>query len=120
MGYEFLPGEGPAVFREVRYELEEFPEDKTEEELEKHVAPALRAHMKNLLACRETRARPVADIEEGVTSSIACILANLSMRLGRTLEWDNAKGLVKGDDEANRLLARPYRGPWLHPSPQGG
>ena len=78
MGYEFQPSEGPAVFREVRYELEQFPEDKTEEELEKHVAPALRAHMKNLLACRETRARPVADIEEGVTSSIACILANLS------------------------------------------
>jgi len=117
MGYEFLPSEGPPVFREVRYELEEFPEDKTEKDLEKHVAPALRAHMKNLLACRETRARPVADIEEGYMSSAACILANVSMRLGRTLEWDHAKGEVVGDDEANRLLRRPYRAPWVHPEP---
>jgi len=117
MGYEFLPSEGPPVFREVRYELEEFPEDKTEKDLEKHVAPALRAHMKNLLACRETRARPVADIEEGYMSSAACILANVSMRLGRTLEWDHARGEVVGDDEANRLLRRPYRAPWVHPEP---
>ena len=117
MGYEFLPVEGPAVYREVRYELEEFPEDKTEKDLEKHVAPALRAHMKNLLACRATRERPVADIEEGYISSAACILANLSLRLGRTLEWDHARGQVLGDDEANRLLRRPYRAPWVHPEP---
>ena len=120
MGYEFLPSEGPPVFREVRYELEEFPEDKTEKELEKHVAPALRAHMKNLLACRETRARPVADIEEGYMSSAACILANLSLRLGRTLEWDHAKGVVVGDDEANRLLRPPVSGAVAAPRELGG
>ena len=40
------------------------------------------------------------------------------MRLGRTLEWDAARGLVKGDDEANGLLRRPYRAPWVHPEPQ--
>jgi len=48
-------------------------------------------------------------------STTACILANLSMRLGRSLEWDHAKGLVVRDDEANRLLRRPYRSPWAHP-----
>jgi predicted dehydrogenase len=117
MGYELTPVEGPVVFREVRYELEEFPEDKTEKDLEKHVAPALRAHMKNLLACRTTRERPVSDIEQGYVSSTACILANLSLRLGRTLEWDHAKGEVVGDEEANRLLRRPYRAPWVHPEP---
>jgi len=117
MGYELTPVEGPPLFREVRYELEEFPEDKTEKDLEKHVAPALRAHMKNLLACRQSRERPVSDIEQGYISSAACILANLAQRLGRTLEWDHAKGAVVGDDEANRLLRRPYRAPWVHPEP---
>jgi hypothetical protein len=118
MGYDFVPTDGGApVHRDVRYELDEFPEDRTEKDLEKHVAPALRAHMRNLLACRETRERPVADIEEGYVSSAACILANLSMRLGRTLEWDHARGAVVGDDEANRLLRRPYRAPWVHPEP---
>ena len=121
MGYDFTPVEGPgAVHKDVRYEFDLFPEDQTEEELEKHVAPALRAHMKNLLACRSTRARPVSDIEQGMISSASCILANLSMRLGRTLEWDAARGFVKGDDEANGLLRRPYRAPWVHPEPEGG
>ncbi len=116
MGYRFTPsGGGAAVERDVRYELEEFPEDKTEKDLEKHVAPALRAHMKDLLAMIETRGRPVSDIEQGHSSSASCILANLSMKLGRSIEWDEARGVVVGDDEANRLLRRPYRAPWLHP-----
>jgi hypothetical protein len=40
----------------------------------------------------------------------------MSMQLGRTLTWDAAKGRVVGDDEANKLLARPYRAPWVHPA----
>jgi hypothetical protein len=39
------------------------------------------------------------------------------MRLGRSLQWDHAKGQVVGDDEANGLLRRPYRTPWVHPDP---
>ena len=50
-------------------------------------------------------------------STTACILANLSMQLGRSLQWDHAKGIVVGDEEANRLLRRPYRAPWVHPEP---
>jgi hypothetical protein len=57
----------------------------------------------------------VADIEEGFISTSCCILANLSMRLGRTLAWDSQKSMVVGDEEANRLLRRPYRKPWVHP-----
>jgi len=39
------------------------------------------------------------------------------MQLGRALTWDHARGLVVDDAEANRLLARPYRAPWVHPDP---
>ena len=118
MSYDFVPaGDGETVHRDVTYELEEFPEDKTEKDLERHVAPAIRGHMADLLRCVDSRGRPVADIEEGYVSTTACVLANLSMKLGRTLEWDHAKGLVVGDDEANRLLRRPYRSPWVHPEP---
>ena len=42
--------------------------------------------------------------------------ANLAMKLGRTLTWDPAQGCVVGDEEANRLLRRPYRAPWVHPA----
>ena len=117
-GYDWLPNDGrPGTSRDVAYELDRFPEDRTEEALETHAAPALRAHLANFLDCVRTRQRPVADIEEGATSTIACLLANISMHLGRTLEWDAALGRVKGDDEANALLRRPYRAPWVHPEP---
>jgi predicted dehydrogenase len=117
MGYDFIPsGKGEAIHKDVTYELEQYPEDKTEKDLEKHCAPAIRGHMKNLLSCIASRGRPVADIEEGYISSASCILANVSMQLGRSLTWDGEKGEVKGDHEANRLLKRPYRGPWKHPA----
>jgi predicted dehydrogenase len=118
MRYDLVPHDGrPKASREVAYELDRFPEDRTEEGLEQHVAPALRAHLADFLECVRTRQRPVADIEEGATSTIACLLANVSMKVGRTLEWDAAAGSVRGDDEANALLRRPYRAPWRHPEP---
>jgi hypothetical protein len=101
----------------VTYEYEQFPEDRTEKDLERHVAPAIRGHMKNFLECIASRGTPVADIEQGYMSTTACILANHSMKLGRSLEWDHAKGVVVNDAEANKLLRRPYRAPWVHPEP---
>jgi hypothetical protein len=73
--------------------------------------------MQNFLAARRSRELPVADIEQGHISSAVCILANLSMELGRSLQWDETAGCVVGDDEANRRLARTYRGDWIHPTP---
>ncbi|MBT7866509.1 MAG: gfo/Idh/MocA family oxidoreductase, partial [Opitutales bacterium] len=117
--YDFIPKNKKAkgIHRDVTFELEQYPEDKTEKALEKHVAPAIRGHMTDFLNCIETRSRPVADIEEGHISSASCILANISMQLGRSLKWDPVAHQVIGDDEANALLARPYRSPWIHPDP---
>jgi predicted dehydrogenase len=117
MGYDFTPfGGGKPIHRDVTYELDQYPEDKTEKDLEKHVAPAIRGHMKDLLHCIETRGKPVADIGEGHISTASCILANVAMHLGRTLAWDAAKEEVVGDEEANRALKREYRKPWKHPA----
>src|SRR5205807_6239669 len=91
MSYDFTPstrGESP-VHQDVTYELEQYPEDKTEKDLEKHCAPAIRGHMKDLLAAIATGGKPVADIEQGHISTASCILANVAMGLGRTLAWDS-------------------------------
>lgn len=120
-GYDFIPqarDEEP-IHREVRMELDEYPEDRTEQDLERHVAPAIRAHFTDFLSAIRTRGRPIADIEEGYISTTSCILANHALALGRTLRWDPEAGRVIGDDEANRLLARPYRAPWVHPTVNG-
>lgn len=116
-GFDYKPqakGESP-VHQDVVYELEQYPEDKTEKDLEKHCAPAIRHHMQNFLAAIASRGKPVADIEQGYISTASCILANISMDLGRSLAWDAQAQRVIGDDEANRRLARPYRKPWVHP-----
>ena len=114
--YDFIPqGDGDPIHGDVVYELDQYPEDRTEKDLERHVAPAVRLHMLDFLAAIESRGKPVADIEQGHISTASCILANLSMQLGRTLSWDPKAGKVVDDEEANRLLARPYRDPWQHP-----
>jgi len=118
--YDYQPlGKGEtAVHKDVTYELEQYPEDKTEQDLEKHVAPAIRGHMRDLLSAIDNRSKPVADIEQGHISTASCILANLSMQLGRSLSYDPAKMLVTNDSEATKLLKRPYRKPWVHPDPK--
>lgn len=117
--YEFFPQgqSNPTLQGKPLFEYDKFPEDETEKDLEKHCASAIRWHMKDLLSCIASRGKPVADIEQGHTSTTSSILANLSMKLGRSLAWDPVKGEIVGDAEANRLLRRPYRAPWIHPEP---
>ena len=117
-GYDYTPqGGGNPVHKEVGMELDQYPEDQTEKDLEKHCAPAIRGHMRNLLECRRSGSKPVADIEQGHMSTTSCVLANLSQQLGgRTLRWDPKTHTIVGDPEATRLLARPYRSPWTHPT----
>ena len=117
--WDFVPVDKNAerLQGKVQFELEDYPEDETEQDLELHSAAAVRYHMKNWLQAVDNRSRPVADIEEGHISTTSCILANLSMGLERPLAWDPAQGQVRNDEAANNLLARPYRAPWKHPLP---
>ncbi len=116
--YDFIPsGGGETIHRDVTYELDKYPEDRTEKDLEKHVAPAVRYHMLNFLQAVDTRGKPVSDIEQGYISTASCILANNALALNRTLTWDPQQHKVVGDEEANQLLQRTYRGPWVHPDP---
>jgi predicted dehydrogenase len=117
--WKFTPeGGGQPLEGKALYEYDKYPEDETERDLERHVAAPMRRHWRNLLDCIETRNQPVSNIEQGCITATACILANLSCKLGRGLTWDPEKGQVVGDEEANRLLARPYRSPWVHPEPE--
>lgn len=115
--YDFIPtGRNPEIIhQDVVYEREKFPEDVSEKDIELHAAPATRAHMLDFLNAIENKTTPVADILNGHISTASCILANLSMELGRPLSYDPVKHKVIGDKEATKLLKRDYRGPWKHP-----
>jgi predicted dehydrogenase len=114
-GYDLIPLKGEPVRQEVVADGYTDEHEKTEPRFERHAAAANRAHQKNFLEAVASRGKPVADIEEGHISTASCILANLSMKLGRALTWDPVKQEVPGDAEANALLRRPYRAPWAHP-----
>jgi predicted dehydrogenase len=116
-GYDFIPeGAGKPTHKDAVFEREQFPEDVTEKEIDLSGAPATRANMKNFLECIASRERPISDIEVAHISTSSCILANLSMQLGRAIVYDPAKRQVVGDADATKLLRRPYRAPWKHPA----
>jgi predicted dehydrogenase len=117
MQYDFVPeGKGDKIHEDVVYEKEKYPEDLTEPQIELNAAPATRLHMLDFLNAIEKNTRPVADIQEGHISTASCILANLSMELGRPLVYDPATKTIKGDEKATAMLKRKYRAPWKHPS----
>jgi len=69
-------------------------------------------HEPDWVDCMRARRKPIMHIEAGHRVATLCILGNISYRLGRKLRWDPVAEQCIGDDEANRMLARPNRAPW--------
>ncbi len=69
-------------------------------------------HYVDWLDAVRKRTKPICDIETGCRSVTVCHLGNIAYQLARPLRWDPGKEVFVGDDEANRLLSRPYRSPW--------
>jgi predicted dehydrogenase len=80
-----------------------------------HVSEAL--HFRNFLdAVRSRNPKQLnAEVEVGVTSACLVHLANISYRLGRKLAFDPTTLTFPGDADANRMLTRPYRAPYIVP-----
>jgi len=69
-------------------------------------------HVRNFLDCIKSRRPPVSDLESGHRTITSCHLANISMKVGRTLHWNVEKQEIIGDPEASKLLTKKYRAPW--------
>ena len=80
-------------------------------------ATAPDTHWENFIAAVRSRKRQDlnAEIEEGALSCNLVHLANISYRLGRTIHWDAKNLKCIGDDEANKMLTRDYRAPFVVP-----
>ena len=66
-------------------------------------------HLREFLDCVRTGKRPISDVASQHRSATACHLANISMRLGRPLEWDARRERFVNDPEADAMLSRPQR-----------
>ncbi len=117
MQYDFIPVDEKAkkIHMDVVYEKEKYPEDLKEKDIELNAAPATRLHMLDFLRAIDDSKLPIADIAEAHISTASCILANISMKLGRPVVYNQEKFEVVNDPEATALLKRQYRAPWIHP-----
>ena len=75
------------------------------------------AHFANFLDAVKSRKHTDlhCDVEEGHLSAALCHMANISYRTNRKLKFDAKAENFPGDDEANKLLKRDYREPFVVP-----
>jgi len=70
-------------------------------------------HYADWIKSIKNRTRPVADVEIGHRTATVCNIGNIAYRLRRPLEWDPVKEEFLNDDEANKLLTKDYREPFV-------
>jgi predicted dehydrogenase len=71
-------------------------------------------HMGNFFECMRTRKDPICTAEVGHRSASVCHLGTISLRTGKTLQWDPENERFIGDHaaEANSHVAREMRKPY--------
>ncbi len=77
-------------------------------------------HLRNFIDCVKNSSgsnvrRPNADIEIGHKSTRLCHLGNIALRTGRAIRFDEKTETCRDDKEANSLLGRTYRNPFVAP-----
>ena len=105
-GYMALDGDGFQVYKGEKRELTMDQKRETGD-----TGP----HMANFLKAVKSRNYQDlnADVQIGVTSADLCHLANISYRLGRKLGFDASTAKFSDDAEANKMLTREYRAPYV-------
>ncbi len=74
-------------------------------------------HFRNFIDCVISREPTAAPVEVAHRSITICHLGNIALRLNRQkLRWDPRTEQIIGDDEAAKMLSRPYRAPWALPA----
>jgi predicted dehydrogenase len=67
----------------------------------------------DFIECVKTREKPFRDIELAVNTMTAPHMLAIASRLQRSLDWDRETQSFKDDAEANRLVDRARREPWI-------
>ena len=74
-------------------------------------------HYLNFIEAVRSRKRETlnAEVEEGAASTVLVHLANISYRVGRTINFDPKTMAILSDAEASKLMTREYRKPFVVP-----
>ena len=104
-GWTFYPTDGKEPFLHEDPQLNQ-PDSQNIKELFADFLNAIR-----------TGAKPTCDIAEIQLATNMALLGMISLKHGRSLDWDGGKERIVGDEAANKLLRRNYRKGWEYPSP---
>jgi hypothetical protein len=69
-------------------------------------------HFRNWIDCLCARRQTRAPVEVAHRSTTLANIGAIAMNVNRSLNWDAAREVFAGDEEANRLLSYPMRTPW--------
>ncbi|MDQ3329739.1 MAG: Gfo/Idh/MocA family oxidoreductase, partial [Planctomycetota bacterium] len=67
------------------------------------------SHMANFFDCIENRELPISDVFSHHRALTTCHLANIAVRLGRSVKWDPATEQAVGDEVAQSMQKREQR-----------
>ncbi|MCB1122383.1 MAG: Gfo/Idh/MocA family oxidoreductase [Verrucomicrobiae bacterium] len=74
--------------------------------------PISNDHRRNFLDAIRKGVDPICPVGPGVKSEIVCQQADIAIRVGQKLEWDNDKEMFINHPIANSMLSSPMRSPW--------
>ncbi len=74
--------------------------------------PESNNHRRNFIDAVRTGTDPICPVGPGVKSEIVCQQADIAIRMGQRLEWDNDTETFINNPIANSMLSSPMRGPW--------
>jgi predicted dehydrogenase len=69
----------------------------------------------NFIEAIEGKKTPVAGIESSYRATTTSLLAMIAYKTGRQIYWDGEKEMILDDTEAQSLMQREYRAPWVYP-----
>ncbi|MDX2415399.1 MAG: Gfo/Idh/MocA family oxidoreductase [Bacteroidales bacterium] len=72
-------------------------------------------HSMNFIDCVRSRKETITPVDIGHSSITAGLLGEIAIITGQKLKWDPEKEIFIDNEQANRLLKRPYREPWQFP-----
>lgn len=69
-------------------------------------------HMKNFLECVKTRKQPISDIDSAIEADAFCIIADMALRMNKSLVWNQRIQEFRKSPEANARKKVAMREPW--------
>jgi predicted dehydrogenase len=69
-------------------------------------------HQQNFIDAVLGRKQPISDLQSAMRSDMICHLSEISIRIGREINWDPQKETITGDPEAHKRMFRDMRAPW--------